>query len=357
MTKYDSYSLLSGKDHTFRKPASVITATHVKGVDFRPEDLTFFNYLLSCSGNIKAPNGVYYVSMKEAMEFMRFTRPAQLHECLERLCSGKIEVDYIDSDGNDRSLRAHYLSSDSSKAETGTIRYAFDPILVYFLIDPKVYGLISANRSNDIKSFTGKRLYEMMTLQRHKSWDTKWNVSVDEFRALTDTVDKHPRWDNYRRNVIEKAVIEVNAVADFEVLFTFMTSGQGGSVTTLEFDVVEKNHARLLQSRMVRSTKAKKVKTDPDTVDMLDGKTATERGGPAELTAGAVEEAVAMIGADGNIDSLVLEWREKTRGFSLNDPDGHFLNFVSLKLKKANDPVLQVLDDDIFLNILDGEIV
>jgi hypothetical protein len=355
MAKYDSYSLLSGKDRTFRKPSSVITATHVKGVDFRPEDLTFFNYLLSCSGNIKNPTGVYYVSMKDAMEFMRFERPGKIHECLERLCSGKIEVDYLDGDGNPRSLRSHYLSSDSSKAETGMIQYAFDQILVHFLIDPKVYGLISANRSNDIKSFSGKRLYEMMALQRHK-WDTKWIVSLEEFRALTDTEGTHSRWDNYRRNVIEKAVGEVNAVADFEVLFSFMTSGQGGSVTTLEFDVVEKNHARLLQSKMVRSTKKKGSRLpDRDTVDMLDGKTTAERGGPAELTAAAVEEAASLIGDGNNLDNLVLEWREKTRSFSLNDPDGHFLNFVSLKVKKENDPVLNILDDEIFFNLLNGE--
>jgi hypothetical protein len=316
--------------------------------------LTFFNYLLACSGNIKNPKGVYSVSMKDAMEFMNFDRASKLHDCLERLCSGQIDVDYLDSDGNPRSLRAHYLSSDASRAETGTIHYAFDQILVHFLIEPKVYALISVNRSKDIKTITGKRLYEMMALQRRK-FDPKWRVSVEEFRALTDTRDKHPRWDNYRRNVIEKAVIEVNAVADFEILFDPMTSGQGGSVQTLEFEVVEKSHARLLQSKMVKSTKAKRGNSDPHTVDMLDGKTTAERGGPAELTADAVEAVAALLSPEDDLEKLIVEWREENRGYSMNNPDVHFRNFVELKIKRRSDPVLSVLPDDIFLNLLNGE--
>lgn len=354
MVSYENLPVVGGKRDKIRKHSSVITATHVKGVEFRAEDLTFFNYLLACSGNIKSPHGVYSVPMKEAMEFMRFDRSSKLHECLGRLCEGKIDVDYLDQDGNPRSLRAHYLSSDSSRAETGTIHFAFDPILVHFLIDPKVYALISVNRSNDIKTLAGKRLYEIMSLQRHKH-SSKWRVSVDEFRALVDMKDKHPRWDNFRRNVIEKAIVEVNAVADFEVLFTVVTSGQGGVATVLEFEVVDISHNRLLASKMVKSTKAKRGKADPHTVDMLDGMTSAERGGPAELTSEAIERAASLIGEAEDIGNYVDEWREQTRGFSLLDPDVHFLSFVELKLKKRTDPVLNVLDDDIFFDLLNGE--
>lgn len=346
---------LNYKRDTIRKHSSVIAAHHVKDINFRPEDLTFFNYLLLRTSTITQPHGIYQVPVKDIMDFMKFDRASKVHESLDRLCRGNIEVDYIDQDGTERSLRAHYLSHDSSRAETGYIKFAFDPILVHFLIEPKVYALISVNRSNDIKSFAGKRLYELASLQRQKRTPV-WKVSVEEFREIVDMVDRHPRFDNFRRNVIEKAITEVNAIADFEILFDVMTGGAGGSATMLEFTVVDKSHSRLLQSKMVKSTKAKRGNGDKHTVDMLDGLTAEERGGPAELTSEAIDKASALLPADEDINDWVAEWREQNRGLSLIDPDGRFLSYVELKLMKKNDPVLStIIDDEIFYNILNPE--
>ncbi len=182
-----------------------------------------------------------------------------------------------------------------------------------------------------------------------------WHVSVDEFREIVSMQDKHPRFDNFRRNVIEKAVAEVNAVADFDVLFDVETSGQGGIATTLMFKAVGKSHARLLQSRIVKNTKAKGSIRDPYTVDLLDGKTSIERGGPAELTSETIDRIEATLTENEDIDQLVREWRDETRGYSLIDPDTHFSNWVEMKRAKTADPVLKSLDDDIFAAFLTDE--
>lgn len=351
MSDMEVVPITGGVRENIRKHSSVITAVHLRGVDLHPADVSFFNYLVARVYPYPRPGIVYQISLKEAMEFMQFDRVSKIHESLSRLGQVMIEIDYTDKFGESNTIRTHYLSSESSHADSGILKFAFDPILVHFLSDPKVYGQISVNRSLDLKTMAAKRLYEFMCLQRSKR-SPIWHVSVDEFREIVSMQEKHPRFDNFRRNIIEKAVQEVNAVADFDVLFDVETSGQGGTASTLMFKVVGKSHARLLQSRIVKNTKARGKSGDQFTVDMLDGKTNFERGGPAELTADMIDKVAATLNDEEDIEDFVRDWREETRGLSLIDPDAHFHNWVEMRKIKVSDPLLNTLDDDVFANFL-----
>ncbi len=153
---------------TIRKHSAVITAVHLRGVDLHAVDITFFNYLVARTHPYPRPGMIYHIPLKEALEFMQFDRVNKVHESLSRLGQVMIEIDYTDDNGQTNTLRSHYLSSESSHAESGILRFAFDPILVHFLDDPKVYGQISINRSFDLKTLAAKRLYEFMCLQKAK---------------------------------------------------------------------------------------------------------------------------------------------------------------------------------------------
>lgn len=340
---------------TIRKHSAVITAAHVKeGLSLKPEDLSFFNYLLARVHPYPKPGFIYEIPIKEAMEFMRWDRTAKVHESLDRLCKVNIEIDY-EKDDERHSIRTHYMSHNSSHAENGILQFAFDPILVQFLPDPKVYGSINVNRSHDLKSMGAKRLYEFGCLNRNK-YGATWRLSVLEFRQIAEAGDKHPRFDNFRRLVLDKAVDEVNNIADFDIAYETETAGQGGSVSTIVFKILGKTHARLLQATTIKSTKAKGGKSgDQYTVDMLDGKTNEERGGPAELTSDVMERIASRLSPEDDIEALVREWRDVTRGLVLNDPDKHFESWIDLREVKKNDPVLSGLDEDIFSNFFNGE--
>jgi hypothetical protein len=340
---------------TIRKHSSVITAAHVKeGLSLKPEDLSFFNYLLARVHPHPKPGFTYELPIKEAMEFMRWDRTAKVHDSLDRLCRVGIEIDY-EKNGERHSIRAHYMSHNSSHAENGLLQFAFDPILVQFLPEPKVYGSINVNRSHDLKTMGAKRLYEFGCLNRNK-YGATWRLSVDEFRQIAEAGEKHPRFDNFRRLVLDKAVDEVNSIADFDIAYETETAGQGGTVSTIIFKILGKTHARLLQATTIKSAKAKKSNNgDKHTVDMLDGKTSAERGGPAELTSDVIERIASLLPQEDDIEILIREWREVTRGLVLNDPDKHFESWIELREVKRNDPILSGLDEDIFSNFLNGE--
>jgi hypothetical protein len=357
MTGQEIITRVDAMKDTIRKHSSVITAAHVVvegGLTLKPEDLSFFNYLLARVHPYPKQGFIYEIPIKEAMEFMRWDRTAKVHASLDRLCKVNIEIDY-EKDGEHHSIRSHYLSHNSSHAESGLLKFAFDAILVQFLPDPKVYGSINVNRSHDLKSMGAKRLYEFGCMNRNK-YDTTWRLSVSEFRSISETGDKHPRFDNFRRLVLDKAIEEVNNIADFDIAYETETAGQGGTVSTIVFKILGKSHARLLQATTIKSKSAKSSKNgDQFTVDMLDGKTNEERGGPAELTSDVMDRVTAKILPEDDIEKLIREWRDVTRGLALNDPDKHFESWIDLREIKRNDPVLSGLDEDIFSNFFNGE--
>ena len=365
MTGQEIITRVDAMKETIRKHSSIITAVHIvteNGLSLKPEDMSFFNYLLARVHPYPKRGFIYEIPIKEAMEFMRWDRTAKLHASLDRLCKVAVEIDYA-TDGEKRSIRAHYMSHNSSHAENGLLQFAFDPILVEFLPDPKVYGTININRSYDMKSMTAKRLYEFGCMNRNK-FDTTWRISISDLRDIAQVGTTHQRFDNFRRLVLDKAIEEVNNIADFDITYEIETAGQGGAVSTIVFKLLGKSHARLLQANTIKSTNTKNsIKTKPKTlknedhftVDIFDGKTNEERGGPGELTAETIERVNAKLSPEDDIEKLLREWSDVTRGLTLTDPDTHFESWIEMREIKKNDPVLSGLDEDIFSNFFNAE--
>jgi len=338
-----------------KKASSVVMARYCGDVEFKASDQSLFNYLLLRAYDDIVPGAIHQIPVKEALEGGRFDRVSLLQEAIERLGRGLIEIDY--KEGNEeRSLYAHFLSADTSKSENGIFRYAFDPILVHFLRDPKVFSLLRSSTSQALakKPLASSRLYEAMALQFHKKTPV-WKVTVDELREFLRIGDQYKRFDNFRAKVIERCIEDVNAVAEFDVLVDYTRGGKGGSVTEIEFTAVSKSHSRLMEARSTKFLGGKgRNPSDIHTIDMLDGKTREERGGPAELRAETVDAARGRVLDGEDIGALIMEWREEHRGRAFDDPDRSFLRWLDLRNEKRSDPLFKDLDGDIFGQLLEG---
>lgn len=337
-----------------RKGSSVISATPTDAVRFEPIDNSLFNYLLLRTYNDLTPEkNVFQLPVQEVMEYLRIDRIGKLQSSLERLGKGFIEIDYIDAEtGDPRAMYAHYLSSDVSSTGSGMLKFAFDQILVHFLSEPKIFGLVSVSRVRDLKTIASQKLYEMMALQYRKK-TPEWRCSVEELRSFFQAGDKNPRFDNFRKHVIEKAIADVNAIAEFDIIVDYIRGGKGGSVVEIVFTARIKSHTRLIEASAIKSPTARKKKlSDTKTIDLLDGQNFEERGGPAELTSFAIEKARSMISEEADINQLTSEWREINRGRSMANPDHSFLSWLELKLAQDTDPLLKDIEGDVFGTIL-----
>jgi hypothetical protein len=275
-------------------------------------------------------------------------------ESIQRLCKIVLEIDYKDENDEARAITAHYLSADVSQSENGMLYYAFDPILYHFIAHPTVYGNIYIDRARDMNSSYAMDLYDIMKLQYRKK-SPIFRTTPEDLRALLKVGDRHPRPDNFRKNVIEKTVEEVNAIAEFDIVYDYTKGGKGGGIVEIVFEARSKTHARLIEAasttKIVGARQTQR-RGDSKTIDMYDGMNFEERGGPADLTDRSYEGAREMMPADGNVDDYVSEWRSLNRNKVFNDADTAFLTWLKARLEKDNDPVLKDLDMDVFGDLI-----
>lgn len=348
------------QQEVFREGSSIITAVPHENFPFTPADEHIFTYFLCRFYHEISPGSRHVVPVRDVLEWARMDRPSKLHESLRRLATGSIEIDYTDqATGEDRTIFAHYLSSDVSHSERGMLEFAFDPLLVPFLKDPKIYGMISALVVRTLKSTAAQQLYKMMCLH-YRLRNPVWQVTVESLRSHFRVGDKHARFDNLRQNVIEKAIAEVNAVAiEFDVILDgTVLGGKGGQVQEVIFRAVPKSHTRILEAAGVRESgrpaKSSKRKRDAHTVDLLDGMTNAERGGPAEVSIMGLEKAREIMPPDSDLNNLLDDWRSANKGRVFTDPDKAFLEWIEVSAQRANDPVLKNIDADVFGTLLAG---
>ncbi|NTF17232.1 replication initiation protein [Agrobacterium rubi] len=346
------------EQEVFREGSSIITAVPHQNFPFTSTDEHIFTYFLCRFYHEISPGSRHVVPVRDVLEFARMDRPSKLHDSLRRLGQGFIEIDYVDQASQEkRTIFAHYLSSDVSHSERGMLEFAFDPILVPFLKDPKIYGMISALVIHNLKSVAAQQLYKMMCLH-YRLRNPVWQVTVDSLRSHFRVGDKHARFDNFRQNVIEKAIAEVNAVAlEFDVMLdNTILGGKGGQVQEVVFRAVPKSHTRILEAAGVREqgrvvAKSKR-KRDAHTVDLLDGMTNAERGRPAEVSSIGMEKARDVMAPDADLNQLLEEWRSLNVGRVFSDPDKAFIEWIEMSVERANDPVLRNIDADVFGTLL-----
>ena len=299
------------------------------------------------------------VPVSDVLEYLGHSSTDRLHASLSRLGSVAILIDYVDDDGVKHSAQARYLSYDMARSPDGWVEISFDAILQRFLRYPRVFSVTTLGETRRFTSKYAERLYEIMALQVNKQHPV-WEPTLEVFRETLPVTDGYARYDNLRRRVVDPAVDEVNTIAPFSVDVEDVRSGKGGRVVALRFTAVAKGPRtlRTLSDGAASFAAAagggrRRGRRDPDTVDLLYGKSDADRD-PLELAPDTVRQAAAQSGPDG-AGAYMDEWRERMRGRRVRDPDRAFLNWLDVRLaKQADADIMGILDDDTIPSLVEG---
>jgi hypothetical protein len=339
----------------FSKASQIILAREQGELD--AVDRKIFNFLLNRVRSEVRPGEsvIHRVPVADVLEFIGHSSTDRLRESLARLGSVDILIDYVDEDKVENSAKAHYLSYNMAMAVDGWIHFAFDPILVEFIDNPKVFATLSLDLTRRFRSAYAAKLYEVMSLYVHRSHQV-WMPTVDEFREIMKVDDSYGRFDNLRKRVIEAAVDEVNEISPFLTEVEYVRTGKGGKVSALRFSVSPKGPKTLLELRSVADPLGRGRRNggsrDPNTPDLLDGKTDAERG-HCVVSDDAIRRAIQMIPADTSVDVYLEQWREGMRGRLVRDADRSFLGWLDMRVSKEQNEAMGLVDDDTIETLLE----
>jgi len=144
-------------------------------------------------------------------------------------------------DGNKQVLLA-FLDTATVNEETREIELTLSKSLKPYLIDLKQnftkYELINVLC---LRSKYSIRLYEIF---KSYLWLNRWEVYLDEFREIIDIGDKYEDFTEFKRNVINPSIKEINRFTDLTI--TMQTLKKGRSIDKLIFNIVEKKGTQLV---------------------------------------------------------------------------------------------------------------
>lgn len=324
--------------------------------DLDKSDSDTFNYLLKKAYSNLDKKSVHEIPVSDLLKFLNHTSIQRIETSLKKLGSLNITIDYTDTEtGAEHSVQAHYLSYDVSKAENGILTYAFDPILLKFLWEPKVYARINIFNIRNFKSIYSGKLYELSALYQNR-FNRSWEWSIAELKSyLGVDQSQHSRFDNFKSKVLDKAVQEVNEVAPYFLDFELIRGGRGGKVIAVKFEIKARKEDMIDITSTSKNSKA--LKRDPDTIDLIDGLTDSERGSNLVISPTTFEKAREILISNNKQPELINNyednWREQNSGLKVVDPDTNFLRFIELSIANEEDEFLKDLDNDVFGSLLE----
>lgn len=308
-----------------------------------------FLYNATLAGRMGAgQGGIHKVSVSEMMEYTGVQSWERLDEAMSTLASASLVLDYVDEDGVRNTSRVHYLSYHMTHSKDGWVNFAFDPLLLEFVYDPKIYALMSMSDLHSFRTTAGQRLYELLSLRSGRQFAREWEVGIDEFREyLGIPAGEYMRFDNLRARVIDPAVDEVNELAPFRVSIEYRRGGRGGKVTSIKF---------------VPSPKGLSALAGRDAALGLGGRRLGRAGAPESSAGGgdlfgyrpealggvtmeALEAARKLIGGDDPLP-MVERWHESMRGRTVLRPDRSFLCWLEATLASTQGGELEGLDTE-----------
>lgn len=343
---------------TVKKAIQIVMAREQGELDLI--DRKTFNYLINrVYSELRADEAmVHRVAVADVLDFLGHTSTDRLHESLARLSSVNILIDYQDTEGKRHSVGARYLSYDMTKASDGWINFAFDPILLRFLHNPKVFATISLAHVRRFRSVYSAKLYEIMALHQNRQ-HPHWEPGLDQFRETMCVGEGYERFDNLRKRVIEVAVDEVNEVAPFNVDVEYIRAGRGGRVVSVRLTALPKGPRTLLEMSAAggMTPSRRTAPRDPHTIDLLDGITDAERH-PLDVSPQVLTSAQAMVdealgAATAPVDEFLEQWRDAMRGRRLRDPGRSFTNWLDMHLARRREETLGILEEDTFATLLE----
>lgn len=309
-------------------------------------------------------NGIHKVQVSEMMEYASGQSWDGLHRALVVLASATLVLDYVDEDGVRNTSRVHYLSYHMTHSKEGWVHFAFDPLLLEFIYDPKIYALMSMSDLESFRTKAGQRLYELLSLRSHRQFGREWEVGLDEFRDYMGIASgDYRRFDNFRERVIQPAVDEVNELAPFRVSVDYRRAGRGGNVVSLRFtpmlkglSILAGRDASLAMGKRAGKRAGKAPKALQEGSGDLFGYSDGE--GAGGVTDEALEAARRLMGGEDPMP-MVTNWLEGMRGRTVLRPDRSFLSWLEASMASKQGGELEGLEaedvDALLESWLDGD--
>lgn len=124
-----------------------------------------------------------------------------------------------------------------------------------------------------MKTASGIRLYKLLKSLYFKSRETipaKITLTVESLKEYLDCVDQYDRFRDFRRRVIDPALLDINTYSDLEVKLETVRSGR--SITTLVFHTVDLTKEDMPEDRAILAERIENVykKIDPNQL-VIDG--------------------------------------------------------------------------------------
>ena len=143
----------------------------------------------------------------------------QLKEARQNLFDRKIT---IKGDKGGRDIRwiydAQYVDGE------GYIKVSFSPTVKPYLTELKSH--FTSYRLTEVKGFKSGhaiRLYELMMQFRETGW---MDENLEDLKTIFGVSDNYPSWYEFKRNVIEPAIKEINKISKYSIRYELKKRGR-----------------------------------------------------------------------------------------------------------------------------------
>ena len=162
----------------------------------------------------------------------------ELVECLHELVGSVINVDVREESGRPHTKVGSFLAhlERDHDADTGELIYEFSKTLRYVFSRSNYWVVLDRRATLAFESRYAIRLYELIALRgnlEHKSAET---FALDDLRARLGVPEgKLPRWQDFKRKVLETAVAEVNHLSAFQIEWSPIKHGRSVAAVALSW--------------------------------------------------------------------------------------------------------------------------
>lgn len=145
----------------------------------------------------------------------------QLKNAREKLFNQVVKIKKLDS-GEVWEVR--WVDAAAYQDGKGYIVLSFSSRIKPYLSDLKSH--FTSYRLNEIRHFRSThaiRIYELLMQYKKTGW---YQVSVDDLKHMLNVSTKYKRWAEFRRNVIDVSIKEINKQSNFEISAEFVKQGR-----------------------------------------------------------------------------------------------------------------------------------
>lgn len=204
------------------------------------QQLLLLRYMIKQIKKTDTPDTVYTISIRNFCKLLNIDASGQVYKDIKktfyRIAS---QVKWIET--NDEINMVQWFSKITIKKKLGTIEYRFHEAItpyLFELMDSNGYTKYLFEDAVVIETKHGIRLYEF--LREHYNANRKYiRVSIDYLMQLIAGDTNYKEFKYFNRDVLKKAVEEINRCQYFNVTYRCMTSTGSRAFTHIRFTFVD----------------------------------------------------------------------------------------------------------------------